>query len=656
MSKPFRSILVANRGEIACRVMRTAKELGYRVLAIASEADKGTPHVQMADDFRVIGPGPAGQSYLDAERVLRAALAMGAEAVHPGYGFLSENAAFARQVQEAGLTFIGPSPEAIDLMGDKARAKRAMIAAGVPCIPGYEDEDQGEERFVTAAEVAGYPVMIKAAAGGGGRGMRIVRDANALKDAIRDARSEAESAFGSGNLILEKAVENARHVEIQVFGDSHGNIVHLGERDCSLQRRHQKVVEEAPSPAVDAHLREAMGAAAVEAARAVAYQGAGTVEFLLADDGVFYFLEMNTRLQVEHPVTEEVTGLDLVALQLKVAQSEPLGLKQQDIKLSGHSIEVRLYAEDPSEGFLPSTGPILHWSRPPGIRVDDGIESGGYVSPFYDPMVAKLIATAPTRADAIRKLATALDNTALLGLKTNRTYLKDLLLSETFQGGEARTTTIDQAGPVPQQEVPEHLYALAAAIQYTAEALTYISSTQLNPELIGWISGQSLAKPYLYEEGASRWEVQPRGRDLLVTHDEATFAISIDLTENGAGIAFVNGTRMAFFYAVRGTEVALACGSFDLHLDNVAGRRRSAAEAAGEGAVTAAMHGLVQDVLTEVGAAVQKGDRLLILEAMKMQHEITAPINGTIALVEYKTGEQVQAGALLMDITPDPEE
>ncbi len=656
MSKPFRSILVANRGEIACRVMRTAKELGYRVLAIASEADKGTPHVQMADDFRVIGPGPAGQSYLDAERVLRAALAMGAEAVHPGYGFLSENAAFARQVQEAGLTFIGPSPEAIDLMGDKARAKRAMIAAGVPCIPGYEDEDQGEERFVTAAEVAGYPVMIKAAAGGGGRGMRIVRDANALKDAIRDARSEAESAFGSGNLILEKAVENARHVEIQVFGDSHGNIVHLGERDCSLQRRHQKVVEEAPSPAVDAHLREAMGAAAVEAARAVAYQGAGTVEFLLADDGVFYFLEMNTRLQVEHPVTEEVTGLDLVALQLKVAQSEPLGLKQQDIKLSGHSIEVRLYAEDPSEGFLPSTGPILHWSRPPGIRVDDGIESGGYVSPFYDPMVAKLIATAPTRADAIRKLATALDNTALLGLKTNRTYLKDLLLSETFQGGEARTTTIDQAGPVPQQEVPEHLYALAAAVQYTAEASIYISSTQLNPELVGWISGQSLAKPYLYEEGASRWEVQPRGRDLLVTHDEATFAISIDLTENGAGIAFVNGTRMAFFYAVRGTEVALACGSFDLHLDNVAGRRRSAAEAAGEGAVTAAMHGLVQDVLTEVGAAVQKGDRLLILEAMKMQHEITAPINGTIALVEYKTGEQVQAGALLMDITPDPEE
>ena len=656
MSKPFRSILVANRGEIACRVMRTAKELGYRVLAIASEADKGAPHVQMADDFRVIGPGPVGQSYLDAERVLRAALAMGAEAVHPGYGFLSENAAFARQVQEAGLTFIGPSPEAIDLMGDKARAKRAMIAAGVPCIPGYEDEDQGEERFVTAAEVAGYPVMIKVAAGGGGRGIRIVREASALKDALRDAQSEAESAFGSGELILEKAVENARHVEIQVFGDALGNIIHLGERDCSLQRRHQKVVEEAPSPAVDAHLREAMGAAAVEAARAVAYQGAGTVEFLLADDGVFYFLEMNTRLQVEHPVTEEVTGLDLVALQLKVAQGEPLGLKQEDIKLLGHSIEVRLYAEDPSEGFLPSTGPILQWSRPPGIRVDDGIESGGDVSAFYDPMVAKLIATARTRADAIRKLAAALDHTALLGVKTNRTYLKDLLLSETFQGGEARTTTIDQADPVPQREVPEHLYALAAAIQYTAEASIYISSTQLNPELVGWISGQSLAKPYLYEEGASRWEVQPRGRDLLVMHDEAAFAISVDLTENGAGIAFVNGTRMAFSYAVRGTEVALACGSFDLHLDNVAGRRRSAAEAAGEGAVTAAMHGLIQDVLTEVGAAVQKGDRLLILEAMKMQHEITAPINGTIASVGYKTGEQVQAGALLMDIIPDPEE
>ncbi len=362
----FSSILIANRGEIACRVIRSARTLGLRTIAVYSEADRGAPHVALADEAVLIGAGPVGESYLRPEKIIEAARLSGAEAIHPGYGFLSENAGFAQAVAAAGLVFIGPPVEAIRVMGDKAGAKRAMIAAGVPCVPGYEGLDQSDATFIAEADRIGFPVMVKASAGGGGRGMRLVEEPAELADALTRARAEALSAFGSGDLILEKAVRRPRHVEIQVFADAHGHVIHLGERDCSVQRRHQKVVEEAPSPVVSPELRARMGKAAVEAARAVDYRGAGTVEFLLDECGEFYFLEMNTRLQVEHPVTEMVTGLDLVAMQIAVAQGEPLPLTQDDLRLDGHAIEVRLYAEDPAAGFLPVTGDIALWEPASG--------------------------------------------------------------------------------------------------------------------------------------------------------------------------------------------------------------------------------------------------------------------------------------------------
>ena len=411
----IRSLLIANRGEIACRVMRTARELGIRTIAVYSDADAGTPHVKMADQAVRIGPAPVGESYLDAEAIMRAAEVSGADAIHPGYGFLSENAAFARTVTSAGLAWIGPPPRAIEIMGDKAGAKRAMIAAGVPCVPGYEGKDQSDARFASAADEIGFPVMVKASAGGGGRGMRLVERSEDLDNALALARSEAMNAFGDDTLILEKAILGPRHVEFQVFADSHGSVIHLSERDCSVQRRHQKILEEAPCPVMTEGLREAMGEAAVQAARSVDYQGAGTVEFLLDADAIFYFLEMNTRLQVEHPVTELVTGVDLVAMQIRVAEGSQLGMAQDDLRLDGHAIEARLYAEDPENGFLPSTGPVALWSAAGGIRVDAGIETGGEVSPHYDAMVAKLIAWGETREACLRRLARALEDTVLFG-------------------------------------------------------------------------------------------------------------------------------------------------------------------------------------------------------------------------------------------------
>ena len=396
----FRTILVANRGEIACRIMRTAKAMGYRTAAVYSQADAEALHVRLADVAACIGPAEARASYLSIAAIIAAAKTLGADAVHPGYGFLSENAEFARACGEAGLVFIGPSPEAIAAMGNKAAAKRRMLEAGVPCVPGYQGADQSEAVLAREAERIGYPVMVKAAAGGGGRGMRLVKGKKDLASALATARAEAENAFGSAELILEKAVAGSRHVEIQVLADASGHVIHLGERDCSVQRRHQKVLEEAPSPAVDAELRARMGAAAVAAAQAIGYSNAGTVEFLLAADGAFYFLEMNTRLQVEHPVTELVTGLDLVALQIRIAAGEPLPIRQEDVRFVGHAIEARLYAEAPQRGFLPQSGELAAWRPPsgPGIRVDHGLNASQTVSPFYDPLLAKIIAHGATRA------------------------------------------------------------------------------------------------------------------------------------------------------------------------------------------------------------------------------------------------------------------
>ena len=468
---PFDSVLIANRGEIACRIIRTAKAKGLKTVAVYSDADANTPHVRLADQAVHIGASPVTESYLDVEKIITAAKLTGARAIHPGYGFLSENAGFAKACKKAGLVFIGPEPDAIDLMGDKAKAKRRMIKASVPCVPGYQGTDQSDERLLKEAKSIGFPIMVKAAAGGGGRGMRLVTDSRALPDALKDARSEAKNAFGSDVLILERALQKPRHVEIQIFADKYGNTIHLGERDCSVQRRHQKVLEEAPCPVMTPNLRKAMGGAAVKAAKDIGYVGAGTVEFMLDASGEFFFLEMNTRLQVEHPVTEMVTGLDLVALQLRVARGEVLDLNQSDITLNGHAIEARLYAEDPASDFLPATGHIqlFNPASGDGIRIDSGVETGGDVSPFYDPMIAKVIAHGPTREEARARLMTALSETALFGLKTNKSFLIEALAHPVFKDGQATTAFIGDnfnADVLQDPVLSPHDAALSAIAQY----------------------------------------------------------------------------------------------------------------------------------------------------------------------------------------------
>ena len=491
--KAIQTVLVANRGEIAVRVMRTAKAMGLKTVAVYSDADARALHVRTADLAVPLGGNTATESYLNGDAILAAAHATGADAIHPGYGFLSENTGFAAACAEAGVIFIGPPAQAVEVMGDKALAKRAMLEAKVPCIPGYQGEDQSDETLCREAEAMGMPVMVKAAAGGGGRGMRRVSDPAYLQQAITLARAEAESAFGNGDLILERAIEGARHVEVQVFADTHGNVIHLGERDCSLQRRHQKVVEESPCPVMTPELRDAMGAAAVEAARAVNYVGAGTVEFLLDASGEFYFLEMNTRLQVEHPVTECVTGYDLVQWQIQVAQGEPLPATQEDVTLFGHAIEVRLCAEDPAAGFLPSAGPVSLFSIPAAesVRVDAGIETGDAISPFYDSMVGKVIAWGETREMARLRLRAALQRTALAGVTHNRAFLLELLDDATFVGGGATTDFIDQQYPdgyVPDA-APSRLLAAGIALQQILAGEAHFSSAlSVSEELRGWAS------------------------------------------------------------------------------------------------------------------------------------------------------------------------
>ncbi|MBN8958886.1 MAG: acetyl-CoA carboxylase biotin carboxylase subunit, partial [Rhizobiales bacterium] len=425
----FSKILVANRGEIAARVILSARALGYETVAVFSAADRDAPFVTEADEAFAIGPASVGESYLSIPHILEAARQTSADAIHPGYGFLSENAAFADACISAGITFIGPSAEAIRAMGDKRAAKEKAIAAGVPCVPGYMGDDQSPETVLRAAKAAGLPLLIKASAGGGGRGMRVVRDLADLEASLASARSEAQNAFGDGTLYLERLIENGHHIEIQIFADGHGNAVHLGERECSLQRRHQKIIEESPSPLADARLRNNLGTAAVNLAKAIGYIGAGTVEFLVERGGAFWFLEMNTRLQVEHPVTEMVTGLDLVALQIRVAAGESLPFTQNDVTFKGHAIEARLYAEDPAAGYAPQAGEIIAWQVPstPGVRVDSGVKTGSEISSFYDPLLAKIITHGADRNEALRRLRHALADTVVLGLRTNREFLIDLL-------------------------------------------------------------------------------------------------------------------------------------------------------------------------------------------------------------------------------------
>ncbi len=656
----FDSVLVANRGEIACRVIRTARAQGYRTIAVYSEADAGAPHVQMADQAVLIGPAPVKESYLDPQRILEAAARTGAQAIHPGYGFLSENADFSRACSEAGLVFIGPSPEAIDAMGNKAESKRRMLDADVPCIPGYQDADQSDATLIGAAADIGFPIMVKAAAGGGGRGMRLVHSDSELPDALASARSEAESAFGSGELILEKAVLQPRHVEVQVFGDQQGNVIHLGERDCSVQRRHQKVVEESPCPVMTEELRAAMGEAAVNAARSIDYVGAGTVEFLLDADGNFYFLEMNTRLQVEHPVTEMVTDLDLVALQLDVAQGLPLPLTQGDVALTGHSIEVRLYAEDSQNDFLPASGPALLWRAPvgEGVRVDHGLLQGQEVSPFYDPMVAKIITWGPDREVARRRLQRALENTALFGFETNRAFLMDVLANDCFAEGGATTAFIAEQFPEGYgNPAPDESLLLVAACLHYLEGLEGSEQGMVAPSLplSGWSGARGLASHVRYEVdehvvdihvgqlGTDRYRVELGGAE----HEVAW----LDEFGTGAARIAVNGVQhnLAFCFPARG-EVALQLGGHAAQFTNQLAFTAADRAAAGSGTVTAPMHGNLLDVMVKVGDSVSEGDGLLVMEAMKMEHRLVAEVAGEVVAIHASTGEQVAAGAVLLEI------
>jgi len=658
--KKFDSILIANRGEIAARIIRTAGGLGFRTIAVYSEADANAPHVKAADDAVLLGPAPVGESYLDMKRVLDAAKTSGADAIHPGYGFLSENAEFARACEKAGLVFIGPPADAIDLMGNKAEAKRHMIAAGVPCVPGYEGEDQSDTAFTKAAAEIGYPVMVKAAAGGGGRGMRLVEESDALVGALELARSEAENAFGSGELILEKAIVRPRHVEIQVFADNHGEVVHFGERDCSVQRRHQKVIEEAPCPVMNEELREQMGAAAVEAAKSIHYRGAGTVEFLLDEDGGFHFLEMNTRLQVEHPVSELISGFDFVGLQLAVALDEHLDFEQEDIEMIGHAIEVRLYAEDPAEDFLPSTGHVDRWLPPSGegVRVDAGIDTGSEITPFYDAMVAKIVAWGETRDIARRRLFTALKSTVLFGPRSNRDFLIAALENETFAAGQATTAFIAEEFPdaeLQNTEVELELVSAAAVVHYEFECGA--ASKRLRTgcdELRNWNSAGRPVTRYVYTSGSHEYDVTVTGQGPDV-YEIGYGEDRIELRVTGRDVEgtdlIIAGSKRRVLWQVPATgRVHVCVAGRSATLTNGLAARAAGGEAEGQGTVRAPMHGVLLELDIEVGQSVAKGDRLAVLEAMKMQHEITAEIDGVIAEVRATVGNQIAADDLILEI------
>jgi 3-methylcrotonyl-CoA carboxylase alpha subunit len=613
----MKSLLIANRGEIACRVIRTARELGIRTVAVYSDADRNALHVRMADDAVHIGPSPARESYLVGEKIIAAAKETGAEAIHPGYGFLSENADFAQAVIDAGLIWVGPKPDSIRAMGLKDAAKKLMMDAGVPVTPGYLGEDQDPMRLKKEAEAIGYPVLIKAVAGGGGKGMRRVDDAKGFDDALESAKREAASSFGDDRVLIEKYILSPRHIEVQVFGDSHGNVVHLFERDCSLQRRHQKVIEEAPAPGMDAEVREAVCGAAVRAAKAVNYESAGTIEFIAdASEGLradrIWFMEMNTRLQVEHPVTEEITGEDLVEWQLRVASGEELPKTQQELSITGHAIEARLYAEDPSKGFLPSVGTLEHFDLGEEGRVETGVEEGDAISPFYDPMIAKLVAWGEDRDEAIESLADILDEAEVWPVRTNAGFLFNALLQPEFSDGDIDTGFIERnlEELLPPEEPDEALWRAAAVV-----ALAEVQ------DLSGFRLNANPARTV-----ALSW----KGEFRTVDAGDGPFA---------AVSGFTDGERVVVFYEGQSYEFGLSA-------------RGSVGGAAASGTITAPMPGKVTSVEVSQSEKVSKGQRLLTLEAMKMEHGLTAPFDGIVQELNAKAGAQVVESAVLARIEP----
>ena len=666
----IQSLLIANRGEIACRIIRTARRLGIRTVAVYSDADAKALHVREADEAVHIGPSAARESYLIGEKIIAAAKATGAEAIHPGYGFLSENAGFAQSVIDAGLVWVGPKPSSIVAMGLKDAAKERMIAAGVPVTPGYLGEDQNPDRLKAEADAIGYPVLIKAVAGGGGKGMRRVDAAADFADALQSCQREAASSFGDDRVLIEKYILSPRHIEVQVFGDTHGDVVHLFERDCSLQRRHQKVIEEAPAPGMPEAMRAAMGQAAVEAARAVGYVGAGTVEFI-ADGSAglspdkFWFMEMNTRLQVEHPVTEAITGQDLVEWQLRVASGERLPLLQDNLAINGHAVEARLYAEDPEKGFLPSTGKLhaLEFGTADGVRIDTGVEEGAEVSPFYDPMIAKVIAHGATRDEALDRLGEALGGTVVAGPRTNVTFLKALTEADGFREGDFDTGFIDRnveaLGAVPQpMDARAAGYGVLKLIQNSIEKVeafdaqghagpwsplyadgftlgaTWSRSTRadLNGERVEARLNWSPAGPNVRLEGAESVSV-PLVGEFKGFGPMGGFIFGDDIFPDDVRVIEA-GDRVFVIRNGRQTEVR-AFDPLDVDLDHLDGG----------GSVKAPMHGKVVQVFVEPGQQVEKGDRIAVIEAMKMEHTLVAPTGGTVTMVAVLAGEQVAEGA-----------
>jgi 3-methylcrotonyl-CoA carboxylase alpha subunit len=666
----FEKILIANRGEIACRIMETAHALGVKTVAVYSEADAAARHVQMADEAVLIGPAEVSQSYLKADTILEMARKTGAQAVHPGYGFLSENADFAEKCAAAGIAFIGPPASAIRAMGLKDAAKAMMVDAGVPVVPGYHEESQDPDLLAAEAEKIGYPVLIKAVAGGGGKGMRQVDRAEDFSAALASAMREGQSAFGDARVLIEKYLTKPRHIEIQVFADSHGNAVHLFERDCSLQRRHQKVIEEAPAPDMPLAMRDAMGAAAVAATKAIGYVGAGTIEFIadvsdgLKEDG-FYFMEMNTRLQVEHPVTEMITGQDLVQWQLLVAAGEELPCRQEDLSISGHSFEVRLYAEDPANDFLPATGTLVRLQEPPTsktVRIDTGVRQGDMISPFYDPMIAKLIVWDDNRDNALRKLRIALADYQVAGVATNLNFLSKIAGHPAFVAKEVDTGFIDRFKDdlVPAQPMPaDEDFALAVLhILLTRDAASMkdltVSSDPHSPwnDLHGWRLNDTGHDDFVFSVGDEEITI-------IVYYEKTGFRLALpsgdlqvsgSLLADGTLTATIGDHKLTAAVAAIGSKLVVIRAGRQVDMLQVVDDFENTGSESGAGVVVAPMPGKVIQIFAESGAVVEKGDPLIVMEAMKMEHTLVAAADGTITDIFHEIGDQVDEGTLLINI------
>ncbi|MCO5249379.1 MAG: acetyl-CoA carboxylase biotin carboxylase subunit [Chitinophagales bacterium] len=646
--KQINRLLIANRGEIAIRIMRTCREMGISTVAVFSEADKDALFVQKADEAVYIGGKQPNESYLLTDKILEAAKKTGANAIHPGYGFLSENTAFAQAVVDAGLIWVGPHPEAIHKMGSKIIAKEIMSKNGVPVIPGYQGEDQSEATIRQKAIEIGFPVLLKASAGGGGKGMRIVREEKELDKAISAAKSEALNAFGDDTLLIEKYFDSSRHIEFQIFGDKHGNAVHIFERECSIQRRYQKIVEESPSPIMTDDLRQKMGDAAVSACKAIAYDNAGTVEFIVAPDNSFYFLEVNTRLQVEHPVTEMVSGLDLVRLQIETAAGLPFSFTQADLQQSGHAIEVRIYAEDPANNFLPVSGDISRWSYSeiPGVRYDSSIEKSGKVDIYYDPMIAKVITHGKNRAEAIRKMQTALSDLMIAGITTNKSFLKSILENEQFQSGNFDTGFLDKVFKYQGEQIPQESLDIAVAALQVYRTQQRANDRSLAPKVPAlWRNNffQAQKEKYAYQGYEFEVEYQNQGEQLSITFAEKTFEAQYISETNQAHIIEVNGVRRAFKFAQTDQNYLIHSPTLGDITFKAVPRFSPPEDESTKGGYTAPMPGEITQVLVEAGQTVKSGEPLLTMISMKMETTIEAAEDGTIEEVFVEPKQFVEA-------------